>query len=126
MKTIKLLIVDDYIDNRMLLSQIADILDYKFAYAENGRKAIEVLKEDNAIDIIFMDIEMPVMNGLEATREIRNQLPYPRNCVPIIAITAHHPEQLSSYSNVGFTDFVSKPYTLDKVQSIVDKYLPQF
>ncbi len=122
MKTISVLIVDDYVDNRYLLSQIADILGYKHFTAENGKKALEIFRANASIDVIFMDIEMPVMNGFEATSDIRTTFKHPQNKVAIVAITAHNPDYfLETYKDCGFTDFISKPYTLEKVMAVVEK-----
>ena len=72
-----LLIVDDIIMNRMLLKEITSEFVRNIREAENGEQAIEILKKEK-IDLIFMDIEMPVMNGLETTRYIRNNMEPPK------------------------------------------------
>jgi len=79
MKKISVLIVDDYIDNRLLIGQIAEILGYDYTYANNGALALDALNAKN-YDIILMDIEMPVLNGIETTRKIRNLPHRQRNC----------------------------------------------
>lgn len=122
MNTTNILIVDDYLDNRLLLGQIAEILLCTYAYAHNGKEAIDMLVSDTVFDIIFMDIEMPVMNGIETTSTIKN-MPPPLNRIPVIAITAHYPDNFTKkFSNAGFNDFIGKPYTIEKIKEVIDKY----
>jgi len=121
MSKLNILVVDDYLDNRLLLSQIITIMKHDCQSAENGKMACDMVCE-HYFDIIFMDIEMPVMNGIEATREIR-KMPPSRREIPIIAITAHHPNDFStSFKDIGFTDYISKPYTLNKLSTLITKY----
>ena len=69
----KILIVDDIVINRMLLAELIKKLGYKYSQASNGQEALEKLKTDQ-IDLVLMDIEMPVMNGIETTKYIRENL----------------------------------------------------
>ena len=81
------LIVDDIFTNRLLLTAILNNLDLEFDEVENGKEAIEAILEKN-YDLVVMDIEMPVMNGLETTRYIRENLPFPKNKTFVVALTA--------------------------------------
>ncbi|MFO8234045.1 MAG: response regulator [Bacteroidales bacterium] len=115
------LIVDDIIINRMLLKEITKEFAYSFTEAKNGKEAINILKE-NDIDLILMDIEMPVMNGVETTKYIRSELDYPKNKTPIIAITAHNPDDFfEDYNNAGFNELLTKPYSFNKIRRILKK-----
>lgn len=119
MKKIRVLIADDYLDNRLLLHQIATVLNYETVLVENGLEAVKAFQSSNNIDIILMDIEMPVMNGIEAARELRKEF-----TLPIIAITAHNPEHFANkLQKVGFNDYIAKPYTLDKIQNVIRTYI---
>lgn len=123
MNRIAVLIVDDYIDNRLLLGQIAEILGYDYTYANNGAMALEALNQKH-FDIILMDIEMPVLNGIETTRKIRNLYNKDKARTPIIAITAHFVEDFAQkYADVGFNDFLTKPYTMEKLEELINKTL---
>ena len=74
-------------------------------------------------DIVLMDIEMPVMNGIEATRFIRNNLNSPKNNIPIIALTAHNPYQFfNDYKDVGFNELMTKPYSLEKINQKIAEF----
>jgi two-component system, response regulator, stage 0 sporulation protein F len=112
------LIVDDIVMNRILLTEILQQGGYKFETAVNGKDAISKL-EKQSFDIVLMDIEMPVMNGIETTRYIRKNFPPVKNTIPIIAITAHDPSSFfEDFEGVGFNELITKPYSLAKIASI--------
>ncbi len=115
------LIVDDIFINRLLLKEILIDISNQINEAENGKDAIEILK-NNTIDIVLMDIEMPVMNGLETTKYIRENLPGPFNRIPIIALTAHNPDDFfNDYNSAGFDELLTKPYSFEKVLNAIRK-----
>ncbi len=116
LKGLEMLIVDDIFINRMLLIEIAENLGANYSEAKNGKEAIEWLKIKK-FDVVFMDIEMPVMNGFETTRYIRRQMEKPICNIPIIAITAHNVSKLdTNFTESGFTLILPKPYTLEKIE----------
>lgn len=119
----KFLIVDDIFANRMLLSEIVEQLGYQADEAENGKEAVQKISQ-GGVDIVLMDVEMPVMNGIEATRHIRHQLPFPLNKTMILGVTAHDPVQFfEDYKDVGFDGFITKPYTTDRVKVALTKLI---
>jgi CheY-like chemotaxis protein len=119
----KIIIVDDIFINRLLVSEIIRNLGHEVIEAENGRLAVDALQENKGIDMILMDIEMPVMNGIEATRFIRESLAFPLNRVPIIALTAHNPKLFfEDYKDVGFNQLLTKPYSIDKIVSLINEF----
>ena len=112
----RILVVDDIYANRFLLSELVKLTDNEAILAENGKQAIEILR-NTEIHIIFMDIEMPVMNGIETTHYIRNEMPSPINVIPIVALTAHNPELFfEDFSDVGFDELITKPYSVEKIK----------
>ena len=118
-KKYNFLIVDDIIMNRILLKEITKEFVNSVKEAENGKKAVEIL-ENNDIDVILMDIEMPVMNGLETAQYIREKLTYPKNKTKVIALTAHNPDDFfDDYNNAGFDELLTKPYSFDKIINIL-------
>lgn len=118
---LKILVVDDIYTNRFLLSELIKLTGNEAIIAENGEQAIEILRSQD-IHMVFMDIEMPVMNGIEATQYIRNELGAPLNAVPIIALTAHNPEIFfEDYSDVGFDELVTKPYSVEKIRAKINE-----
>lgn len=122
MNKLNFLVADDYIDNRILLKEIITILGHNCTLAEDGQEACNLLKI-NEFDLILMDIEMPNLNGLEATKEIRNFFSAPKNQIPIIAISAHTPEHFNDkLKKTGFNDYISKPYSIEKIIDIIERY----
>ena len=113
---LRILVVDDIYTNRYLLSELIQLTGNEVILAENGEEAIEILNSQE-IHMVFMDIEMPVMNGVETTQYIRNELPPPLNAIPVIALTAHNPELFfDDYSDAGFDELVTKPYSVEKIR----------
>ncbi|PLX23123.1 MAG: hypothetical protein C0597_01385 [Marinilabiliales bacterium] len=118
-----ILIVDDILMNRVLLKELLFSVANEIKEAKNGLEAIEVL-ELNKIDIVLMDIEMPKMNGLETTKYIRNKMLAPKCNIPIIAITAHNPNDFfEDFSSAGFTSLITKPYSFEKIQDSIESAL---
>ena len=121
---LRILVVDDIYTNRYLLSELIRLTGNEAVLAENGEEAIEILKNQK-IHVVFMDIEMPVMNGVETTRYIRNELPSPLNAIPVIALTAHNPEIFfEDYSEAGFDELVTKPYSVSKLKAKILEMVP--
>ncbi len=118
----KVLIVDDITMNRILLSEILNSLGINYTEAKNGKEAIEILIKKK-IDVILMDIEMPVMNGLETTTYIRTKLNDNLKNTPIIALTAHDPNDFfDDFNNAGFNNLLTKPYTVSRIANILNEF----
>jgi len=117
---LRILVVDDIYTNRYLLSELIKLTGNESVMAENGEQAIEILKNQE-IHMVFMDIEMPVMNGVETTQYIRNEMDPPLNAIPIIALTAHNPDMFfEDFSDVGFDELVCKPYSIEKIRAKIN------
>ncbi len=110
LKNLSVLLVEDNDINRLYARSILKIWDCKIDIAENGYVAVEKIK-NGAYDIVLMDVQMPVMDGFEATKAIRAGSP-PKNQVHIIALTANasrsHIEQCIA---CGMNDYIPKPFT---------------
>ena len=105
-KNIKVLVVEDIALNRLLMKTILDDFGFEHDSAANGRIAIEKL-QTNTYDLILMDLQMPEMNGFEATDYIRNTM---NSKIPIIALTADVTTvDLAKCRSVGMNDYLSKP-----------------
>lgn len=119
----KILIVDDIFTNRLLLSEILKDLNYRISQASNGKEAIGLIEKEN-FDLILMDIEMPIMNGLETTIFIRKNMPPEKSKIPIVALTAHNPNLFfESHKAVGFDELLTKPYSIKKIKDVIDLVL---
>lgn len=120
MKKLKILIVDDIFTNRLLLSELIKTLGHDSVQAENGQEAVDCLEKE-IFDLVLMDIEMPVMNGLETCEYIRKKMSAPKSTVTVVALTAHNPELFfEDFSDAGFDELLTKPYSLDKIVELVN------
>lgn len=106
LKNINVLVVEDIALNQLLMRTLLDDFGFKCDIAANGKIAIEKL-EANTYDLILMDLQMPEMNGFEATEYIRKEM---KLTVPIIALTADvTTSDLAKCKAVGMDDYISKP-----------------
>ncbi|MCD4730152.1 MAG: response regulator, partial [Bacteroidales bacterium] len=105
-----LLVEDNEFNIMVAKEELEDVIpDVKVIVAKNGKEAIEIL-EKSKIEIILMDLQMPVINGFEATTTIRN-LNSEKAKVPIIAMTANvMKEEVEKCLNLGMNDYISKPF----------------
>jgi CheY-like chemotaxis protein len=119
---LNILIVEDYEVNRMFIGMLLEsysALNYDFAV--NGKEALEILRKDT-YDLIFMDINMPVMNGYDATLAIKHEL---RLDTPIVALTANALEgDRERFLSIGMEEYLAKPLNIADVKRIVEKYRP--
>jgi CheY-like chemotaxis protein/HPt (histidine-containing phosphotransfer) domain-containing protein len=105
-KNISVLVVEDMALNQLLIKTLLDDFGFKYESASNGKVAIEKL-ETNTYDVILMDLQMPEMNGFEATEYIRNTM---NSKIPIIALTADVTTvDFSKCKAFGMDDYISKP-----------------
>ena len=110
---VKALIADDTEVNRNVLSRILVDLGIEVIEAENGQQAVDMFREHQP-DVVFMDIRMPVMDGLEAGQRIMEE--FGKNQFRLVAISAStlkHEQQ--TYFDAGFDDFISKPFRFERV-----------
>ncbi|MBI3519152.1 MAG: response regulator [Bacteroidetes bacterium] len=119
-KNIKVLVVEDNLMNQKLAGFMLKDWGLDFDICSNGKLATEKLKTDT-YQIILMDIQMPEMNGYEATEYIRAQL---KLDLPIIAMTAHAlPGEKEKCLSYGMTDYISKPIQENDLRNLISKYL---
>ena len=120
------LLVDDVEVNREIVIAILADTKMQFVCAANGREAVELFTADpKKFDVILMDINMPEMDGVEATRRIRS-LGAEGSRIPIIAITANtNQDDIKKYFDAGMTDHIKKPADFDEVLHKIDLHLKQ-
>ena len=119
----KVLIAEDYMFNYLLLQRFLKKLNYEFVVCDNGQKALEELKKQD-FDIVLMDIEMPVMDGIEAVRHIRADFTGQKQEIPIIALTGHHEDDyFGNLNKVGFNDCLMKPIDLNVLENKLNQYI---
>lgn len=119
----RVLIVDDIFSNRLLLSSTLDEIGVESKSVANGQAAVDILEKEE-FTLVLLDIEMPVMNGLETVRHIRKNMPEPICDLPVIALTAHNPNEFGQEIYLaGFNEILSKPYSVEKFQNLIERYL---
>jgi CheY-like chemotaxis protein len=115
------LIVDDDETLQVLTKRQLAALGFDSHFVRNGREAVEAAKE-HAYDVIFMDVQMPEMDGLEATSHIREaELREGKTRVPIIALTASREKDTAM--SAGMDDFLFKPVLLEALQKVLQKWV---
>ena len=117
-----MIVAEDNLMNMALITEVLSKMHVKVISAANGTEALQLLDEHDPA-LIFMDINMPVMDGFETTTRIR-QLSGPKKDVPIIALTADAmKEDKERCLSVGMNDFISKPFRLKEIEAVLSKYL---
>ena len=121
----RLLIVEDIEINREILIVLLEDSGLLIDSAVNGKEALDmVTAEPEKYDLIFMDLRMPKMDGLEATRHIRALPPRQRGWLPIVAMTANvFKEDVKTCLDAGMDDHFGKPVDIDRVMEVLHKYL---
>ncbi len=120
---LKLLLAEDNSINQRLMERIIEKMGYKIDIASNGIEALEMAR-NNHYDIIFMDLQMPEMDGIEATQKILEA--NKEDCKPnIIAMTANVQQQDKELCfGVGMVDYIAKPVSLEKIKQILQNFHP--
>jgi predicted ATPase/signal transduction histidine kinase/CheY-like chemotaxis protein/tRNA A-37 threonylcarbamoyl transferase component Bud32 len=118
-----ILLADDSQDNRMIVKSFLKKYPHQIEMVENGKDAVEAFMKDK-FDLVFMDIQMPVLDGYSATREIRKwEKENQKTETPIVAFTAHaFEEDVIASRNAGCSEHITKPIKRDKLISLVEKY----
>jgi two-component system sensor histidine kinase BarA len=117
------LAVDDNPSNLKLISTMLQDLGVVVIEACNGEDAVEIFKKTGNISIVFMDIQMPVMDGIEATRKIRQLENSSGKHTPVIALTAHAlAEQRQNMLMSGLDDYLSKPASEQQLMHMLEKW----
>jgi CheY-like chemotaxis protein len=121
-----MLLVEDVEINREIVVSLLESTGLEIGCAENGLQAVRLYSENpERIDIIFMDVQMPTMDGYEATRRIRAMNHPLAAKVPIVAMTANvFKEDVERCLQAGMNDHVGKPINLDDVLRTLRLYLP--
>ena len=115
------LVVEDFEDNRFMMRRLLEMSGYHVVEAVNGQQAVELAGAEKP-DVILMDLSLPMLDGLAATRKIRERDGQSR--VPIIAVSAHdsadfHAEALAA----GCNEYVTKPIDFDQLIQLLDRLL---
>lgn len=116
----KILVAEDDEMSYMFLKKLLEQKGIRIEHAENGAEAVEMVRKDNEISVILMDIKMPVMSGEEAIRQIRTF----NQDIPIIAQTAYAmPADRNKFLETGCNDYISKPIKINRLIELIGKYM---
>ena len=121
----RILLAEDNGINREIVSELLSGLGFAVDGAANGAEAVKCFQGSSTgyYSMILMDIQMPVMNGLEAAQMIRSLLREDAHTIPIVAMTANaFSEDVSKSLNAGMNDHISKPIDLKKLHAVLGKY----
>lgn len=116
----KLLLAEDDFANAEYVKLVVRHQNINIIHAKNGAEAVDLFKNNPLVDLILMDIKMPIMDGYEATREIRRL----NVDIPVIALTAFALDgDREKALNAGCTDYLTKPVSKDILLSVIGSYL---
>ncbi|MCK5229389.1 MAG: response regulator, partial [Desulfobulbaceae bacterium] len=119
-RKIRILIAEDNITNQMVALNILKKLGFRANAVANGKEAVEAL-EMIPYDLVLMDVQMPELDGLEATRRIRQDSRFAS--VPVVALTAHAlQEERDKCTDAGMDDYLSKPFRPEDLKALVEKW----
>lgn len=123
-ETIRILVVDDEPDIRRICRILLETGGYTVLEAATGAEAVEQVRQHPELDLILMDIMMPVMDGYEAARRIRKLADPVHANKPIIAMTANaFEEDVKAALAAGMNEHLSKPIRIELLYEIMKKYL---
>lgn len=118
LKKMKILFVEDEIE---LIKEISDILltlEIDFLTAHHGKEALEILSKNSDIDLIITDIHMPVMDGIEMIKNLREK----KSNIPCMIMSAHaQPKYVKSADELNIIDYIFKPFDFIKFLDSIDK-----
>lgn len=121
---LKILIAEDNEVNQLVLKKMIEKLGYNSTTVQNGLEAVEAF-ERHSYDIVFMDIQMPFMDGTEAVRVIKESASSEKEPY-IVAVTAHAIKgDREKYLGMGMDEYVSKPVSMNVISAIIDKFLAE-
>jgi len=114
----RILIAEDFEENRTALTLILKYAGFDVIEVENGRQAIEAVHQEQP-DLVLMDVTLPVLDGLQATREIRSDEKFER--LPIIILSAHDSDEIRRQAaEAGGSEYLSKPFEVAELKKLIE------
>lgn len=114
-----ILVVEDYDDARQLLKVMLQMLGYRVVEATDGREAVEFVQKERP-DLILMDLALPIMDGVTATRKIREM--EGNEDVPVVCVTAHCEKYRNDALEAGANQVLRKPIDMDSLRPVLSDY----
>src|SRR5207253_4649460 len=117
------LVVEDFEDSRFMMRRLLEMAGYHVVEASDGEEAVKLALRERP-ELILMDLSLPKLDGLAATRQIRKQRGFGR--VPIVAVSAHDsPESRTEALAAGCDEYVTKPIDFDQLDALLKRFLPK-
>src|SRR5262245_46514768 len=114
----RILIAEDFEDNRVALKLILKHTGFDVIEAQDGQQAIEAVRREEP-DLVLMDLTLPVIDGLQATREIRSDVKFER--LPIIIVSAHDDDEVRRQAALaGGSGYISKPIQIEELKKLIE------
>ena len=124
-QSLSFLVAEDNAVNQRLIARLLEKRGHTVVLAQNGREALETLDRQQHFDIVLMDVQMPEMDGFEATKLIREKEKASGTHMPIIALTAHAMQgDEERCLACGMDGYVTKPIKLEELFSVIEKVIP--
>ena len=121
--TKKIIVAEDSSVIQNLTKRILSIQNYQITSVKNGKQVLDKLSADN-YDLILLDINMPIMDGMECARTIRSMDDEAKSKIPIIAITGNAKNySMQDFKDVGINDYLPKPLNYDAMVELVKEYI---
>ena len=118
----KVLIAEDSSVIQTVTKKVLQFQNYDITMVKNGKQVLDKI-EKNDFDVILMDINMPVMDGMECSRQIRALTDSKKSKIPIIAITGNaNNYSMDEFNKAGINDYIPKPLNFDALVGLVKKY----
>ena len=117
------LVVEDFEDSRFMMRRLLEMSGYDVLEASDGEQAVQMAVERRPV-LILMDLSLPKLDGLEATRKIRQKKGLKR--IPIVAVSAHDsPESRTEALEAGCDEYVTKPIDFDHLHALLRRFVAQ-
>src|SRR5215468_8899817 len=114
----RILIAEDFEENRIALKLILKYTGFDVIEAEDGQQAIEAVRREEP-DLVLMDVTLPVVDGLQATREIRSDEKFER--LPIIILSGHDSDEIRQQAaEAGGSEYLSKPIEIAELEKLIE------
>ncbi|WP_432735314.1 ATP-binding protein [Maridesulfovibrio sp. FT414] len=125
-RALKILLVEDEKVNMFMAKKVLETMGHEVTCAENGRECLDIVTRDS-YDAVLMDIQMPVMNGMDAARAIRNSSGFESvSSIPIIALSAHATcFDMEEAKKAGINEYITKPFERNFLQAVLNRVTDQ-
>jgi two-component system cell cycle response regulator DivK len=116
------LVVEDFEDSRFMMRRLLEMAGYSVLEASDGEQAVKMAVEARPV-LILMDLSLPKLDGLSATRQIRQKKGLKK--IPIVAVSAHDsPESRTEALDAGCNEYVTKPIDFDHLHALLRRFVP--